>query len=396
MPASPQHLALTLALLSTSCLSPVAFAKAALLSTASTDSLTLNGNDTLTLTPSGSLTTTKVAVTLKDDTRGSGVVIDNAGSLISTGGRAIDTSGSTRGERNYSIINRSGATIQGSNDALRIDTNFTSGSVLIDNSGTVRSTGSGQAIDLDSLRSEGVQTTLINREGGLIRGEFSDGMKTGSNATILNYGEISSGDALTDDNKFDGIDIDSATGVTVTNHGTLSGGRHGMTTDLGATLVNYGEVTGRNGSGFGSDGNGTVINYGTITGAYSGLKPNGDGDGVDIDLIAHIENYGVIQGTGAGGVDKNGFANGYRRLEWKCNNDNARSKRTAVRLGYTYEGVFRQHMVVKGKNRDTTWYSIISTEWPAVAVGFEKWLALDNQPESGQIKTLEECRGKAV
>lgn len=310
MPASPQRLALTLALLSTSCLSPVAFAKAALLSTASTDSLTLNGNDTLTLTPSGSLTTTKVAVTLKDDTRGSGVVIDNAGSLISTGGRAIDTSGSTRGERNYSIINRSGATIQGSNDALRIDTNFTSGSVLIDNSGTVRSTGSGQAIDLDSLRSEGVQTTLINREGGLIRGEFSDGMKTGSNATILNYGEISSGDALTDDNKFDGIDIDSATGVTVTNHGTLSGGRHGMTTDLGATLVNYGEVTGRNGSGFGSDGNGTVINYGTITGAYSGLKPNGDGDGVDIDLIAHIENYGVIQGTGAGGVDKNGFANG--------------------------------------------------------------------------------------
>ena len=155
MPASPQRLALTLALLSTSCLSPVAFAKAALLSTASTDNLTLNGNDTLTLTPSGSLTTTKVAVTLKDDTRGSGVVIDNAGSLISTGGRAIDTSGSTRGERNYSIINRSGATIQGSNDALRIDTNFTSGSVLIDNSGTARSTGSGQAIDLDSLRSEG-------------------------------------------------------------------------------------------------------------------------------------------------------------------------------------------------------------------------------------------------
>ena len=112
MPASPQRLALTLALLSTSCLSPVAFAKAALLSTASTDSLTLNGNDTLTLTPSGSLTSTQVAVTLKDDTRGSGVVIDNAGSLISTGGRAIDTSGSTRGERNYSIINRSGATIR--------------------------------------------------------------------------------------------------------------------------------------------------------------------------------------------------------------------------------------------------------------------------------------------
>ncbi|AMB81656.1 MULTISPECIES: GNAT family N-acetyltransferase [Pseudomonas] len=93
---------------------------------------------------------------------------------------------------------------------------------------------------------------------------------------------------------------------------------------------------------------------------------------------------------------KEAFALGNRRLEWKCNNDNARSKRTAVRLGYTYEGVFRQHMVVKGKNRDTTWYSIIGTEWPAIAAGFEKWLALDNQPESGQIKSLEECRAATV
>ncbi|MEB0151003.1 hypothetical protein, partial [Pseudomonas sp. CCC2.2] len=88
--------------------------------------------------------------------------------------------------------------IQGDNDALRIDTNFTSGSVLIDNSGTIRSTNGGQAIDLDSVRSEGVKTTLINRLGGLIRGDFNDGIKTGSNATIINYGEISSGDAVSD------------------------------------------------------------------------------------------------------------------------------------------------------------------------------------------------------
>lgn len=93
---------------------------------------------------------------------------------------------------------------------------------------------------------------------------------------------------------------------------------------------------------------------------------------------------------------KEAFALGNRRLEWKCNNDNARSKRTAVRFGYTFEGVFRQHMVVKGKNRDTTWYSIVSTQWSPVAAGFEKWLALDNQPKSGQIKSLEECRASAV
>ena len=93
---------------------------------------------------------------------------------------------------------------------------------------------------------------------------------------------------------------------------------------------------------------------------------------------------------------KEAFALGNRRLEWKCDNDNERSKRTAVRLGYTFEGVFRQHMVIKGKNRDTTWYSIISTQWPAIAASFEKWLALDNQPKSGQIKTLEQCRVPSV
>ena len=310
MPLAPQRLALAIALLSSSGFAPLAIASDITLSAPGTSALNLSASDTLTVTPTGSLTTAKVAVTLKGSTSGTGVVIDNSGSLISSGGRAIDSSGSASGQRNYSIFNRSGAIIQGSNDALRIDTNFSSGTVLIDNSGTLRSTGSGQAIDLDAVRSDDVNISLTNRAGGLIRGEFSDGIKTGANASILNYGEISSGDALTDDNKFDGIDIDSATGVSVTNYGSISGGRHGITTDLGATLVNYGDVTGRNGSGFGSDGNGTVINHGTITGAYSGLKPNGDGDGVDIDLIAHIENYGVIQGTGAGGVDKNGFANG--------------------------------------------------------------------------------------
>ena len=310
MPLAPQRLALAIALLSSSGFASLAIASDITLSAPGTSALNLGASDTLTVTPTGSLTTAKVAVTLKGSTSGTGVVIDNSGSLISSGGRAIDSSGSASGQRNYSIFNRSGAIIQGSNDALRIDTNFSSGTVLIDNSGTLRSTGSGQAIDLDAVRSDDVNISLTNRAGGLIRGEFSDGIKTGANASILNYGEISSGDALTDDNKFDGIDIDSATGVSVTNYGSISGGRHGITTDLGATLVNYGDVTGRNGSGFGSDGNGTVINHGTITGAYSGLKPNGDGDGVDIDLIAHIENYGVIQGTGAGGVDKNGFANG--------------------------------------------------------------------------------------
>lgn len=302
----PQRLSLAAVLLITA---GTAHGKTVQIDSATTASQTLGGSDTLTISAPGSITGSGKAVSLKDQTSGVGVVIDNAGKIVSTGGRAIDSSGDETKARNYTIYNRSGGQILGANDALRIDSNFVSGSLLIDNSGVIRST-TGQGLDLDALRSDGVRTSIINRAGGLIRGDASDGMKTGANATITNYGEISTGDSHNADEKFDGIDIDSASGVSVTNYGVISGGRHGITTDLGATLVNYGQITGRNGSGFGSDGDGTVINHGTITGAYSGLQANGDGDGVDIDKIAHIENYGTIQGVGAGGVDKGGFANG--------------------------------------------------------------------------------------
>lgn len=81
---------------------------------------------------------------------------------------------------------------------------------------------------------------------------------------------------------------------------------------------------------------------------------------------------------------KQAFTNGYRRLEWKCNNDNARSKRAAERFGFSYEGVFRQHRVFKDRNRDTAWYSIIDCEWPTLAAGYERWLAADNFDANGQ------------
>jgi RimJ/RimL family protein N-acetyltransferase len=89
---------------------------------------------------------------------------------------------------------------------------------------------------------------------------------------------------------------------------------------------------------------------------------------------------------------KHSFDLGYRRLEWKCNNGNARSKYAAERLGFSFEGVFRQHMVVKGQNRDTAWYSILDGEWPAIAAGFERWLSDENQTPDGQMKGLVECR----
>ena len=69
---------------------------------------------------------------------------------------------------------------------------------------------------------------------------------------------------------------------------------------------------------------------------------------------------------------------GYRRLEWKCNALNVASRRAAERFGFRFEGVFRNHMVVKGRNRDTAWYAITDDEWPAIRLGYEAWLAPRN------------------
>jgi RimJ/RimL family protein N-acetyltransferase len=65
---------------------------------------------------------------------------------------------------------------------------------------------------------------------------------------------------------------------------------------------------------------------------------------------------------------------GYRRLEWKCDSLNQASRRAAERFGFRFEGVFRQHMVVKGRNRDSAWFAITDDEWPAVRAGFRAWL----------------------
>jgi RimJ/RimL family protein N-acetyltransferase len=78
---------------------------------------------------------------------------------------------------------------------------------------------------------------------------------------------------------------------------------------------------------------------------------------------------------------------GYRRYEWKCNALNAPSRRAALRLGFTYEGVFRQHMVVKGRNRDTAWFSMLDSEWSARKAAFEQWLDPANFDADGRQKT---------
>ena len=78
---------------------------------------------------------------------------------------------------------------------------------------------------------------------------------------------------------------------------------------------------------------------------------------------------------------------GYRRFEWKCNDRNEPSKAAATRFGFSYEGVFRQDMIVKGESRDTAWFSIIDGEWPAIRAEFERWLSPDNFDASGQQRS---------
>lgn len=78
------------------------------------------------------------------------------------------------------------------------------------------------------------------------------------------------------------------------------------------------------------------------------------------------------------------FTLGYRRYEWKCNALNAPSRRAAQRLGFSYEGCFRQARVDRGRNRDTTWYSVIDSEWPALKALFEQWLAPENFDADGR------------
>jgi RimJ/RimL family protein N-acetyltransferase len=78
---------------------------------------------------------------------------------------------------------------------------------------------------------------------------------------------------------------------------------------------------------------------------------------------------------------------GYRRFEWKCDSLNEPSRRAATRLGFTYEGRFRHHMVIKGRNRDTDWFSVTDAEWPAVRAAHEAWLDPANFDEDGRQRT---------
>jgi RimJ/RimL family protein N-acetyltransferase len=88
---------------------------------------------------------------------------------------------------------------------------------------------------------------------------------------------------------------------------------------------------------------------------------------------------------------------GYRRLEWKCNAANEASRRAADRFGFTFEGIFRQHMVIKDRNRDTAWYAMLDHEWPEIRAAFESWLAPGNfDAEGRQRRRLSDFRTESA
>ena len=105
--------------------------------------------------------------------------------------------------------------------------------------------------------------------------------------------------------------------------------------------------------------------------------------------VGHINYSPLLQRTFAGTeamylMMKQAFELGYRRYEWKCNALNAPSREAAQRLGLSFEGIFRQAKIVKGRNRDTAWYAAIDTEWPAVQKAFLRWLDPSNFDEQGK------------
>ncbi|MDR6662364.1 uncharacterized protein YhjY with autotransporter beta-barrel domain [Tardiphaga robiniae] len=297
--------------------------------TTDTTAKTVAGTDTGTVAAGGTLRSTSGTVPITWNGASTGVVITNSGTIENSGsGRVIDATGGapTFGPRTFTFLNNVGAIVRSAqNDVFRFNLALTSGNIVIDNAGLIQAggtgfTGLGQAIDVRGMTGA-ASMTIFNRATGVIEALTDDAIRTGQTTVVENYGIIRSFGTNTSSGSADGIDAGGNTGAVINNRagGLISGARHGITADTDITVNNYGTITGRNGSGVGTDGTGKVTNYGRITGAYAGAgniftnagvaSIDGDGDGVDIDFKATITNYGIIEGTGAGGFDSGGRAN---------------------------------------------------------------------------------------
>ncbi|WP_371347480.1 autotransporter domain-containing protein [Ancylobacter sp. IITR112] len=213
----------------------------------------------------------------------------------------------------FTLVNEEGGRILGMDDGFKFaaDSDTSDAKITITNYGLIDG-GDGQALDFADLTSPSNQISILNY--GTLQSSTADGIRPGAGASVTNYGLIQSTDLTSDG---DGIDFQEAGGSVYNGAtGEIIGAKHGVTGDGAVTVENAegGLIVGRNGSGINIDSTGdtlvTVTNYGTIRGEVTGLideegtdsVPDGDGDGVDVDGQVLLNNYGLIQGTGASGT----------------------------------------------------------------------------------------------
>lgn len=291
---------------------PAAFASSISITGASTTPQTVVGTDDLTVQSGGSLiSATKTAAITWDGSSGSGPSVTNYGTIRNTydtgtkSGRAIDMSFSSANS-SFTLYNALGAVISAGNDVFRINKPIGSGTVTVTNYGTMQSTGSngdtnGQVLDFNSNTSS-TGTVTINNYGTMSAAD-ADAIRPGNGATINNWGSIQGNS--TGDTGNDGIDYqDTGNTGTVNNYstGSITGARHGITAKEAITVYNAGLIEGKAGSGLNIDNTTdapvmSVTN--TATGRIIGNSVGGaDGDGIDIDHLAKIDNYGQIKALG--------------------------------------------------------------------------------------------------
>jgi Hint domain len=313
---------------------------------------TLNAGQTGAVKSSGALitSTTDPSVTINGGSSGTDT-LTNSGTIQSTGDRAINIKSPKNDSQTVDITNNAGAKILGSmaavgaqnenNDAVHVKGDFTGGSITFTNSGFVvagdldsnnnvilasGATTSGQALDFDDVASSLI--TIDNKASGVIAAADSDAIRPGADVLINNRGLIEAYDLNSDTTQGnDAISFQDHTSgsATINNFakGQIIGAHHGITGEFGITVNNDGLIQGQLGSGINMDTTSTsgttiVVNHGTIEGNAGGST---DGDGIDVDYLLNLDNYGSVLATGTstaglseaitiGGGTINNFAGG--------------------------------------------------------------------------------------
>ncbi|KAA5609387.1 beta strand repeat-containing protein, partial [Rhodovastum atsumiense] len=278
-----------------------------------TEGVSLVGGDGLIVENGGTLATSGAAAVAWKG--GSGLTtVDIGGEVLASGGRGIDASGTLASGSQISVVVEGAGRLASSDDAIRVKNNFTSGTIEIDNSGSIVSAdidaagknvaspaSSGQAIDLTAITSTSTTIVIRNQEGGVISAADADAIRPGANTRIINAGTVT---ALAENGNTssDGIDFQDTGSGTVTNEatGSIIGARHGITAKTAISVTNSGTIQGQLGSGINLDttsGVAVIENApgGLIEGTASGSR---DGDGIDVDYLATVINSGTIRAAG--------------------------------------------------------------------------------------------------